>query len=114
MQIACYCDLPRCPDFDRVGVSFAAKSKSGTDRCYFWAPHPNNTDYRAFIWETGSQSWRELDKPLPPKRLANLWEFWQAQTDIGLWVAASRRAAAQKPAPSRKLPAPRLKTAVLA
>lgn len=94
MQIACY-NLPQSP-MPIVGIQFRAQGKSGEESTFFWTPPYKSYPDSAWKWNvcdhTKQSSWKRLSKPLPQKRRDELQKFWDAQEDLGLWFAASRRA----------------------
>jgi hypothetical protein len=94
MKIASYSGIPGFPRFDPVGVEFDAKTKSGKQHTFFWLAPYNGKPARVFKWNCNRQSWKECPQSsLSEKRTAKLIEFWEAQTDIGLWISRSKKLA---------------------
>ncbi len=101
MQIACY-NLPQSP-MPIVGIQFKAVGKSGEESIFFWTPPYKSYPDSAWKWNvcdplelgkanrTKQSSWKKLSKPLPQKRRDELQQFWNAQTDIGLWISEAKR-----------------------
>ncbi|MBW4539729.1 MAG: hypothetical protein KME43_11385 [Myxacorys chilensis ATA2-1-KO14] len=60
----------------------------------YWMPYKSYPD-SAWKWDvcsrTKQSSWKRLSKPLPQKRRDELQQFWNSQTDIGLWISEAKR-----------------------
>ncbi|GAP96111.1 hypothetical protein [Leptolyngbya sp. NIES-2104] len=95
MNLASFC-LPEFKHFDPVGLEFRATSKRlGAEQVFFWIPPFKEKPDRLFRWIPKTSSWKECSiAGLSQKKRSQLIECWQSQTDIGLWIAKSKRVAA--------------------
>ncbi|BAY56606.1 hypothetical protein NIES2135_34400 [Leptolyngbya boryana NIES-2135] len=98
MQVAAYF-VSENDLFCQIGVEFSARSRSGNSHNFFWVPPYKENPECLFKWvpmygrliRTGV--WKELsiESALPSKRRIQVKEFWQAQEDVGLWIAHSKQ-----------------------
>lgn len=94
MQLKAYF-LPGNDRFVQVGIEFTAKTKAGNDRLFFFVPQYKSNQARLYKWIPESSSFKECSiAGVSQKKTESLMQFWESQTDIGLWIAQSRRAAA--------------------
>ncbi len=93
MKLASFSNLPGCStSFDLIGLQFNAQTKAGNDRTFFWSPPFGDKPDRLFKWVPETSTWKECPiAGLSQKKRDRLWECWQSQTDIGLWITHSKR-----------------------